>query len=125
MAGFEVTPEGDVRAQSVFGEWQRRKLDHNGSPIKCYARLLASLGPDATLRPELFRSPCQRMRLLVHERFRPVMDPGINQADVAMRTRDHQRGAGRFPKRCCWFSLTLSEVVPAVTIYGQVTIFRQ
>ena len=44
---------GDVRAQSVFGEWQRRKLDHNGSPGKCYARLSASLGPDAILWPEL------------------------------------------------------------------------
>src|ERR1035437_6506157 len=63
---------GDVRAQRVLGEWQWWKLDHNGSPIKCYDSSLASLGPDATLRPELFRRPCQRMRLLVHERFCPV-----------------------------------------------------
>jgi hypothetical protein len=83
-----------VRAQSVFGEWQRRKLDHNGSPIKCYARLSASLGPDATLRPELFRGPCQRMRLLLNERFRPVMDPGINQADMTMRTRESPTRGG-------------------------------
>jgi len=60
---------GDVRAQSVFGEmaaegsWIITALLLSVTPV-----LSASLGPDATLRPELFRSPCQRMRLLLWSR---------------------------------------------------------
>src|ERR1017187_3659794 len=36
------------------------------------ARFSARIGPNATSEAELFRSPCQRISLLVHERFRPV-----------------------------------------------------
>src|ERR1017187_10976252 len=38
------------------------------------ARFSARIGPNATSEAELFRSPCQRISLLVHERFRPVQD---------------------------------------------------
>src|ERR1035437_3806960 len=39
---------------------------------RSHARFSARIGPNATSEAELFRSPCQRISLLVHERFRPV-----------------------------------------------------
>jgi hypothetical protein len=65
------------------------------------------------------------MRLLVNERFRPVMDPGINQADMAMRTREPPTRGGQMSRAALLVLVDLSEVVPAVTICGQVTIFLQ
>jgi hypothetical protein len=64
------------------------------------------------------------MKLLVNERFRPVMDPGINQADMAMRTRESPTRGGSMSRAALLVLADLSEVVPAVTC-GQVTIFRQ
>ena len=39
---------------------------------RSHARFSARIGPNATSKAELFRSPCQGIRLLVHEQFRPV-----------------------------------------------------
>src|ERR1017187_1610443 len=91
---------------------------------RSHARFSARIGPNATSEAESFRSPCQRISLLVHERFRP-MDPGVDQVDVAMRPRNYRQGSrADVPGRRGSISLTFSGVVPAVTIRGHVSIFR-
>src|ERR1035437_6108952 len=85
--------------------------------LRSHARFSARIGPNATSEAELFRSPCQRISLLVHERFRPV--------HVAMRPRNYRQGSrADVPERRGSISLTFSGVVPAVTIRGHVSIFR-
>jgi hypothetical protein len=55
----------------------------------------------------------------------PYMDPGVDQVDVAMRPRNYrQRSRADVPGRLGSISLTFSGVVPAVTIRGNVSIFR-
>src|ERR1039457_2964948 len=49
-----------------------RGAGHGGRRCPHAARFSARIGPNATSEAELFRSPCQRISLLVHERFRPV-----------------------------------------------------
>src|ERR1019366_9309571 len=49
-----------------------RGAGHGGRRCPHAARFSARIGPNATSEAELFRSFCQRISLLVHERFRPV-----------------------------------------------------
>jgi hypothetical protein len=98
---------------------------HGGRRSPHAARFSARIGPKATSEAELFRSPCQRISLLVHERFRPVHGSGVDQVGVAMRPRIYRQGSpADAPERRGLISLTFSGVVPAVTIRGLVSIIR-
>src|ERR1035437_5494228 len=65
---------------------------------RSHARFSARIGPNATSEAELFRSPCQRISLLVHDAVPSSTWIPASIAEVAMRPRDHQRGGGQISR---------------------------
>src|ERR1035437_5317641 len=76
---------------------------------RSHARFSARIGPNATSEAELFRSPCERISLLVHERFCPVHGShSINRGRGDATTRPPARGRADFQSGAGSFSLTFS-----------------
>src|ERR1035438_5992564 len=81
-----------------------RGAGHGGRRCPHAARFSARIGPNATSEAELFRSPCQRISLLVHERFCPVHGSRHQSQTWRCDPATTSEEAGGFPERR-WFIL--------------------